>query len=196
MILRCSGLTLFSCDRESSMADGNITKDVSYEAVDPGDFVTPCSSSTATPSAPPAFGQDHQRHPRPLLGSARPEIHRLLHALRSRERPDGPRPSRDGPAHRLHVSGHALAIPRGADAVHQHHAAVELLLDLHGEQGRAQPLGLAGATSLYDQGAQRNTPPTRPARRPATSPPFCPLHPHRYAGAARRQSAARRSRRC
>ena len=59
-----------------------ITKDNAYDAVAPDDFPGD-AGRRALRQALHRFRQDHLRHARSFLGSARQEIHRLLRALRS-----------------------------------------------------------------------------------------------------------------
>ncbi len=58
------------------MADGNITKDIVYEAVAPDDFESMIELDRYEKRST-ALRQDHQRDPRPFLGPARQEIHRF-----------------------------------------------------------------------------------------------------------------------
>ena len=108
--------------------------------------------------------QDHQRHPRPFLGSARQEVHRLRRALGHDDPAAGPR----RPEHR-HPDGIRLQPPEGPRApraVHQQVAAAQLLLDPARRTGRPEPVGLAlpralrpGRAGIRRQPDPRGSPP-------------------------------------
>ena len=64
-----------------------ITKDEAYDAVAPDDFPRDAGDRPLR-RALDRVRQDHLRDPRPFLGSARQEVHRLQRAVRHRERDD------------------------------------------------------------------------------------------------------------
>ena len=133
------------------MADGNITKDVMYEAVAPGRLRVDAEPGPLRPAFD-RLRQDHQRHPRPLLGSARQEVHRLRRAV-GHGRPRPLVPETMNIALQTDYVSSRLTDP----ALRAQFVNKSLLRSfssiLHGEQG-ALNLSASLCHVLYDQGAQ------------------------------------------
>ena len=122
-----------------------------YEAVAPDDFE---SMLDAGPLRQPLdrLRQDHLRHPRPFLGSARQEIHRLRRALRHGERGAAARGDDRRAADQLRLGDAGRS--EDADPLHQRSQTLRSFSSiLHGEQG-ALNLSASLCHVLYDQGAQ------------------------------------------
>lgn len=129
-------------------ADGNITKDVIYDAVAPDDFESMLSWTLQRPLD--GLRQDHLGDARPLLGSAGQEVHRLRRAVRHGKRDAPPR----GDDHSLstdyvnHLTDWKTRVRFANQSALRSFSSI-----LHGEQG-ALNLSASLCHVLKDQGAQ------------------------------------------
>ena len=143
----------------------NITKDPAYNAVDPHDFPAMLDVE-ALWRALHRLRQDHLRDPRPFLGSAGQEIHRLHAALRYRRR-------NISSIRRLNADlktaiGDKLDEGQKIKLVNLDMSVVAVV-DPAWRAGRACRCRPRSATSCAIR-ARRNTPPTRRAKKRVTSP--------------------------